>query len=379
MTDLTRCTWCVMTTANPAIAFDGEGRCNLCSQMEADRGTKWFMDDAGLPHLDASLATLREGGQGAEFDCILGLSGGIDSSYVALKLHDWGIRPLVVHVDGGWNTEHAVRNIQSIVESFGWELHTHVVNWEDMRRLQIAYLRSGVPNQDVPQDHAFFAALYHFAISNGIRNVISGGNTATEGIAHAPWEHSAMDAKNITAIWNRFGDGNLREYPLINFFQYYLWYPQIKRMRTFRPLNFIPYRKDAAVQELQERAGYQPYPRKHGESLFTKFFQEYYLPRRMGYDKRQSHLSSLIVSGQMTRTEALEILSQPLYTPEELTRDREYLIRKLRVSDEEFEGFLEEPVTYADEYPSWNRSWGALKRLQSASEKVTHRRIHVYS
>jgi len=265
------CSYCVMDTSDPEISFDDNGRCNHCRDFESLRSSTWFPDETGASKLEEMLAKLKKEGRNQEYDCVLGLSGGIDSSYVALKAFEWGLRPLVVHVDGGWNSELAVQNIETIVKHCKYELHTHVINWESMRELQLSYLRAGVANQDVPQDHAFFAGLYHFATKNKIRYVLNGGNVATEGIFPAAWHGAAMDAKNLKAIHKAFGSKKLNGYPLISFSQYYFWYPIVKKMRPFRPLNLVPYSKDLAVEQL-EAIGWKSYPRKHGESIFTKFF-----------------------------------------------------------------------------------------------------------
>lgn len=377
-TEVRRCSFCVMDTTVPGLVFDSEGRCDRCRALVAIRGREWFVDDSGAALLEASLAHLRDTGN-SEYSCVLGVSGGVDSSYLALKLHDWGVRPLVVHIDAGWNSELAVKNIERILDHTGWELHTHVVNWNDMRRLQLAYLRAGVSNQDVPQDHAFFAALYHFATAHGIRHVISGGNFASEGIGPAGWHHSAMDSKNIKAIWKAFGDGDLQDYPTISFAQYYLWYPRVKRMTTVRPLNWIPYNGDDAVAELEARIGYRRYERKHGESIFTKYFQNHYLPTRFGYDMRKPHLSSLIVSGQRSRDQALRELDEPLYDRDELARDERYLIRKLRISESEFQALMGAPTRDAREFPNWDREWRLAKSTQARMERLLGRRLNVYS
>ena len=231
-----------------------------------------------------------------------------------------------MHVDAGWNSGLAVQNIERIVKHCAYELHTHVVNWEDMRELQLSYLRAAVANQDVPQDHAFFAALYHFATKNGLRYVLNGGNVATEGVFPTAWHGAAMDARNIKAIHAQYGAKPLIDYPLISFSQYYFWYPIVKRMTPLRPLNLMPYSKVDALSELRQ-IGWREYPRKHGESLFTKFFQNHYLPKKFGYDKRRPHLSSLVASGSITRDEAFQLLQEPLYDDDELRRDRQYICR----------------------------------------------------
>lgn len=379
MTDRTYqvCTYCVMDTSDPDIEFDGDGRCNHCRDFEQLLGTVWFPNEEGARRLEAMIEKIKEEGRGKQYDCVLGLSGGIDSSYLALKAHEWGLRPLVVHVDGGWNSELAVQNIERIVKHCGYELHTHVVNWEEMRELQLAYLRAAVANQDVPQDHAFFAGLYHFATDNKVRYVLNGGNAATEGIFPTSWHGPAMDAKNLRAIHEAYGTQPQNDYPLISFSQYYFWYPIVKRMTPFRPLNLMPYSKEQAVTEL-EQIGWRSYPRKHGESLFTKFFQNHYLPTKFGYDKRRPHLSSLIASGSITRERAVELLDEPLYEDDELQRDLQYVCRKLRISETEFEDLMNRPIHHYTDFDNWNKQFGRLKAAQTRVGRVLGRDIAVY-
>lgn len=369
-----------MDSSDPDIAFDETGVCNHCKNFRLVSQQLWFPNSDGQIRLRTICDQIRVAGQGKEYDCILGLSGGVDSSYLAIKVHELGLRPLVVHVDAGWNSELAVANIEKVVKHCHYDLHTHVVDWEEMRDLHLAYLRAGVANQDVPQDHVFFASLYHFATKNGIRYILSGGNLATEGI-HPPhaWHHSAMDAINLQAIHRRFGERPLKTYSIISFFDYYFWYPLVKKMRTVRPLNYMPYVKSDALAELERTIGYKPYPRKHGESLFTKLFQNYYLPKKFGYDKRRPHLSSLIVSGQMTREHALEKLAEPLYDPQELEIDIGYFCKKLRITRAEFDGFINEPNRHFTDFPNWDSRYRMLKKLQLAIERFSGKRANVYS
>lgn len=369
-----------MDTSDPAIFFDGNGVCNHCRKFEEETRKSWFPNEGGLVLLKQMVAQIQAQGRGKAYDCILGLSGGIDSSYMALKIKDWGLRPLVVHVDAGWNSELAVGNIEKIVKHCNYHLHTHVIDWEDMRDLQLAYLRAGISNQDVPQDHIFFSSLYHFAIDNNIQYILSGGNIATEGIMAESWhEGSAMDSINLKAIHRRFGERKLHTYKTISFGEYYLYYPLIKKMRTFRPLNFIPYNKKMAADELREAIGWRDYGRKHGESLFTKVFQNDYLVRKYGYDKRKPHLASLIVSGQMTREEALAELEKPLYQPEERETDLDYFCKKLRITRADYEGFVDGPKGSYYDYANWEGRYRLLKKVQSLVERVRGRRINVYS
>lgn len=371
------CVNCVMDTSDPLIVFDADGVCSHCRSFATLRGTVWFPDDEGARRLEAAIERIQIYGKGRDFDCVLGLSGGIDSSYLALKAFEWGLRPLVVHVDGGWNSELAVQNIECLVKHCNYELHTHVVNWVDMRELQLAFLRAGVANQDVPQDHAFFAGLYHFATKERVRFVLNGGNVATEGIFPSAWHGAAMDATNLRAIHKKFGSQDLIDYPLISFARYYFWYPVVKRMTPFRPLNLIPYSKDLAIKELEE-IGWRAYPRKHGESIFTKFFQNYYLPTKFGYDKRRPHLSSLICSGQISRSAALTEISKPLYDNDELRRDIQYVSRKLQISLDEFERLMASQVhSYAD-FKNWDRRYAAMKQVQTLIRRTLRKDVSAY-
>lgn len=371
------CTRCVMDTTDPKITFDALGVCNHCHQFEDITKKKWFPGEQGKPLWNAYLEEIKAAGKGKEYDCILGLSGGVDSSYLAIKAHEWGLRPLVMHVDAGWNSELAVANIEAIVKHCDYDLHTHVVDWEDMRDLHLAYLRAGVSNQDVAQDHAFFAGLYHFATKNGIRYVLSGGNIATESIFPASWHGSAMDAINLKAIHRKYGERKLKNYSTISFFEYYFWYPIVKGMRVLRPLNFMGYDKEQALIELQETVGYKPYPRKHGESAFTKWFQNHYLPIKFNMDKRRPHLASLIVSGQMTRDEALSKLAEPLYDSEELEVDINYLCKKLRISRQEFDGFMNVATHDYSEFSNWDGLYAFVQRIKRVVARIIGRDIKI--
>lgn len=373
------CTRCVMDTSDPNIRFDEAGVCNHCHTFENVTSRDWYPNAEGTRRWEVILQEMRAAGRGRDYDCILGLSGGIDSSYVALKAKEWQLRPLVVHVDAGWNSELAVANIEKIVKYCNFDLHTHVVDWEEMRDLQLAYLRSGISNQDVPQDHIFFSSLYHFATSNGIRYILSGGNLATEGIFPTGWHGAAMDAINLKAIHRKYGERPLKSYKTIGFFEYYFWYPLVKKMRTARPLNYLSYDKNKAITELENTIGWRSYGRKHGESLFTKLFQNHYLPTKFGYDKRRPHLSSLIVSGQLTRAEAVEKLAEPLYDPQELEIDINYFCKKLRISRDQFDGFITGPKRDYSEFANWDDWHRRLKSAQKFLERLRGRRINVYS
>lgn len=377
-TDYCVCSRCVMDTTDPEIDFDENGVCNHCRKFDAVTSKRWHPDAEGARLWNARLEEIRAAGRGHDYDCIIGLSGGVDSSYLALKAKDWGLRPLVVHVDAGWNSELAVSNIECIVKACDYDLHTIVIDWPEMRDLQIAFLKSGVANQDVPQDHAFFANLYRYATQNKVRYILSGGNIATESIFPASWHGDAMDAINLKAIHSRFGSRPLKRYRTISFFQYYFTYPFLHGMRTVRPLNFMPYSKDAAIAELS-KTGWRAYGRKHGESRFTKLFQNYYLPEKFGFDKRRPHYASLIVSGQMTRNEALDALAEPLYSPSDLAADLEFFCKKLGITEAEFERCLREPNRDYTDFANWDGRKNSLKAVQNLAARLLGRNISVYS
>ena len=374
-----QCTKCVMDTTDPEITFDERGVCNHCREFEEVTSKRWFPNEDGAKNLKIIYNKMKKENVHKEYDCILGLSGGVDSSYLALKLHEEEIRPLIVHVDGGWNSELAVQNIENIVNYCGWHLHTIVIDWEEMKDLQLAYLKSGIANQDVPQDHAIFASLYHFATKHGVNYVISGGNISTECIFPNSWNWSAMDADNIHGIHKKYGSIKLKKYKTVGFYKLYFYYPFIKKMRTIRPLNFIPYVKSKALEELKDKVGYKEYARKHGESVFTKFFQNNYLPTKYGMDKRKPHLSSLIVTGQMTKEEALRELENPLYKERELIEDKEYIAKKIGISKEDFEKILTTHSSHYTDFANMEKKYKRMKKIQYLVSKLLSRRLSNYS
>ena len=370
------CTTCVMDISDPEITFNEAGVCNHCLNFEETK-KNWFPNQEGQKKLEAYLSQIRKSGQNQEYDCIIGLSGGIDSAYLALKAKDWGLKPLVIHVDAGWNSELAVSNIEKIIKHCNYDLHTEVIDWAAMKNLHLAYLKSGISNQDVPQDHIFFSTLYHYATKNKIKYILSGGNIATESIFPASWHGSAMDAINLKAIYKRFGPTkNLKNYKTISFFKYYIYFPFVYRMKVLRPLNFMPYDKRDALIEL-EKIGYKKYEGKHGESIFTKFFQTYYLPKKFGFDKRKPHLSSLIVSGQLTREKALIELDKPLYDVESIKNEKVYIAKKLGLTLEAFEEIIENKNRDFSEFPNRVKYLKLIKSWSNFFHKLTGYEVRV--
>ena len=348
------CTRCVMDTSDPEITFDDAGLCSHCQRYDsmvreivarADRGER-------QNELDAIVAQIKERGRGHDYDCIMGLSGGVDSSYVAYTANRLGLRPLAVHFDSGWNSELAVNNIENIVKKLGIDLHTHVVDWEEMRDLQLAFFKASVANCDIPTDHAFPAILYREAARHGIKYILSGSNYATEFILPSAWGYQSGDLRHLRDIHNRFGLHKLREYPTIGFFQQYIWYPYVRGIKTVKLLNYLPYNKFEAKRTIIRELDWRDYGGKHYESVFTRFFQGYYLPVKFGYDKRRAHLSSLINAGQVTREEALTELGHPTYDPQLQADDKTFVAKKLGVSAAELDAIFQQPNKDYSDYAS---------------------------
>lgn len=358
------CSTCVMDESDPDIGFDKDGSCNYCVSYKEN--SCCYDSQKKIKDLEILFDQMKRETKKISYDCILGLSGGIDSSYLMLVLKRFDIRPLVVHVDAGWNSEIAVSNIETLINYCKFDLVTHVVNWESVRKLQIAYLKSGLSNLDVPQDHCFFAVLYKEAIKKGCKNFISGINYASEYVFPKSWHGTAMDAINIKDVWKKHGDGtDLPGYPMIGFLEYKVFFHK-RGFREIRPLNYINYNISSAVKEL-EMIGWRSYGRKHGESLFTRFFQNYLLPLRFGYDKRRPHLSSRILAGEITRDEAIAALKEPLYLRDDLEKDAQFFCNKLDIDFDFLEQCLRVPKTKYSDFKNWdklNNAYSVLHKLR---------------
>jgi N-acetyl sugar amidotransferase len=297
------------------------------------------------------VAMIRSAGQGKGFDCIIGMSGGIDSSYLVYAAKEiMGLRPLVFHVDAGWNSQIAVNNIERLVDGLGLDLFTEVIDWEEMKDLQRAFFRSGVPHIDSPQDHAFFAVMYKFATENKVSHILTGANYSTECIRNPmEWMYFQSDARQIRDIHARFGERPLLNFPLTSILWHKIWLPYVKGIKVLRPLNSMPYIKEEAKQLLIEKFGWQPYPQKHFESRFTRFYESYWLYERFGYDVRKVQFSSLIVTGQMTRDEALAQLQKPPYDSDSIDQEIEFVANKLDITVDELMAYMALPKkTYRD-------------------------------
>ena len=346
------CANCVMDTTDSAIIFDERGVCDHCLDFEQNVKPNWHTDQRGKARLDAMIGEVRSAGKGRDFDCILGLSGGLDSSYMLhLMVKEFDLRPLVFHVDGGWNTDLALNNIQVLVEKLGLDLFTEVIDWEDMRDFQLAFFKSGMPMLDIAQDHAFVATLYKFAHQHNVKYIINGGNISTECVRNPlEWLYYGTDMRLINDVRNKFCTRPLNNYPFspIYFHKVYLRY--FKGVKVLKPLDHLPYSKEIAINTLSNEYGWRAYPQKHFESRFTKFFEGYWLPTRFGYDTRKVQFSSLILTGQMTRDEALERLKAPAYDPETIHDEFSYIAKKLGISVEDLRRYHAMPLKSYKDY-----------------------------
>lgn len=354
-----RCTNCVMDTSDSAITFDEHGVCDFCNDFYQNIQPTW-QDKLKDPDLLRRTAEqIKAASKGRKYDCIIGMSGGVDSSYLCYVAKElMGLNPLVYTVDTGWNLNVAVENIERIVKALDLDMYTEVVDWNEMKDLQLAFFKSQVPYQDTPQDHAIFAGLYNYAVKHGIQYVLTGANSATECI-RSPVEWVYMnDLKMIRDIHRKFGTRPLKTFPLCGMVKYRVYYPIFKGMKRVAPLDMVEYNKEKVKLFLQERFGWQPYENKHYENVFTRFYEGYYLPHKFGYDKRKCYFSNEILAGTMTREEALAELEQPPYDPQQMEEDKAYIAKKLGLTVEEFQTIIDgENKTFRD----YRNSWGLIQ------------------
>ena len=332
------CTKTIMDTSDPTIIFDENGVSDYYHNFQKNILPSWYPNDEGLIELLKMSEKIKKEGRGKDFDCIIGLSGGLDSSFVAyLAKEIMGLRPLLFHVDAGWNTKQAVSNIEKLVNGLGLDLYTEVINWEEMKDLQLAVLKSQIADQDLPQDYAFFSGLYKFAKKNKIKYVLTGGNFSTEA-CREPEEwggFAGIDTLLVKDIHTRYGKKELKTFPLVDILNYKIYYKYILGMEVFKPLNLVPFLKQDAEKLLYEKFGWQAFQHKHHESRFTRFYEDYWLPRKFGFDKRKAHFSSLILTGQMTREDALERLKHSELDEQTLKNEFEYVANKLEFEVDE--------------------------------------------
>lgn len=345
------CTRCVMDTTDPLIEFDEDGVCNHCHIHQRALAERVRTGEQGAAELDAIVARIKREGQGKAYDCIIGVSGGVDSTYTAWLVKKLGLRPLAVHLDNGWNSEIGVRNIEQTVERLGIDLYTHVIDWEEFKGIQRAFLLADVPDVEIPTDHAIIAILHGLARKNGITAVVSGHNDATESHLPGSWSQGHLDYGYIHGIHRRFSTGKVSTFPRIGFTRYARY--MSVGFETIMLLNYTDYSREEAVSRITSELGWKDYGGKHHESIFTRWYQGVYLPRKFGFDKRKCHLSSLVSTGEITRDQALAKLQQPTYDEDVQEQDCDYVAKKLGFTRAELDAIMAAPPKHFNDYDSY--------------------------
>lgn len=367
------CIRCIMDTTDPDIEFDQNGVCNHCHNY--DRMAREYIVDgeAGLQYAGQIAGWIKERGRNKSYDCIIGVSGGVDSTYLAYRVKELGLRPLAVHLDNGWDSELAVKNIELTLNGLGIDLYTHVLDWEEFKNLQVAFLKASTPDSEIPTDHAIAAVLYQMAEKMGIHYVIVGTNVRTETHLPKAWSQGHNDWRYINGVHRKFGNGRLRTFP------HQGWFTFLRNKLTIRTvslLNYMNYNKADAMRFLEDKLNWRYYGGKHYESIYTRFYQGYILPVKFGYDKRRVHLSSLICSGEVTREEALAEVQSPSYAPSMQEEDRAYVAKKLGLTADEFEAIMRLPKKSYWDYPSYGSMFAgrtmrwAYRQLRAIYKKL---------
>ncbi len=356
-----------MDTTDSGIRFDERGFCDHCITFYTKILPNWNTQEDGRLALDKIVSRIKCAGFNRNFDCIIGVSGGADSSYMTyLAKEQLGLKPLVFHVDAGWNSQISVNNIEKLVDGLGLDLYTEVIDWEEMRDLQLAYFKSGVPHIDAPQDHAFFATMYKFAEQHGVKYILTGGNYSTECVRNPlEWMYYQSDSRQLRDIHGRFGTRPLVKFPITNALRHKVYLRYVKGIRRVTPLNYVPYVKEEAMRLLQERFGWQPYPQKHFESRFTRFYEGYWLIKKFGFDTRRVQYSSLILTKQMTRDEALERLRHPACDEATIAQEFEYVATKLGISVAQLQKYMDAPNKSYKDYKSQETIYAAGAKLMN--------------
>jgi N-acetyl sugar amidotransferase len=342
-----------MDTTDPDIRFDEKGICNHCRQYDELVKRFVFEGEEGKEKLRHIVDEIKVHGQGKEYDCIIGMSGGVDSSFVAYKVKKLGLRPLAVHLDNGWDSELAVKNIELLLKKLRIDLYTHVIDWKEFKDLQLSFLYASTPDSEIPTDHAIIAILYEIAKEKKVKHILYGCNLRTESHLPRAWSQGHLDWKYIDSIHKKYGHLPLTTFPHMDYFTLHRY---LVTYTTINILNFLDYSKKDAMKILENELGWKYYGAKHYESIYTRFYQGYILPRKFGFDKRRMHLSSLICSGEITRSEAIEELKNEPYPTELQNQDKEYVIKKFGITEAEFVRIMNLPKRKFEEFPSYGNS-----------------------
>ena len=356
------CTKCLMDTTDKDISFDKLGVCNHCHRYDQQLEKRVNQGEGSKRILDDLIRNIKKAGTGKDYDCIIGVSGGVDSTYVAFIAKQYGLRPLAIHFDNGWNSELAVTNIEKVLEKLDIDLYTYVINWPMFRDLQLSFLKASTPDGEIPTDHAINALLFREAKKRKIKYILNGMNFATESMSVKSWAYGHSDWKYIRSIHKIYGNRKLTGYPKYSFIDL-IWWTFINRIRVVSILNYIDYQKERVMDILQNELGWVYYGGKHYESVYTRYYQGFILPQKFNIDKRKAHLSDLIRSGQISRDKAIEEIEKPIYDEKLLMQDSTYVVKKLGVSREEFDELMNKNVKSFNDYPNNYRKVMYLKRF----------------
>ena len=351
------CTRCVMDTTDPDIVFDENGVCNHCHNRDEMMRRSVFSGAKGKKKIDEIVNKIKKGNKDKKYDCVIGVSGGVDSTFVAYKVKEMGLRPLAVHLDNGWDSELAIKNVENSCRKLQLDLHTIVLDWEEFRDIQISFLKASTPDSEIPSDHAIVTAMLNTAKMIGVKHIVTGYNTRTETHLPSAWSQGHCDWGYIKNVQKRFGSIHLKTFPHLSFKEF-LFHSYSKGYINI--LNYLDYSKRDVMPILERELGWQYYGGKHYESRYTRWYQGYWLPMKFGYDKRRTHMSSLICSGEMTRAEALEALTNPSYPPELQKEDTDYVLKKFDMTDDQLDALLHLPKKSYWDYPSYGLIYKTL-------------------
>lgn len=360
------CKRCVIDSLVPGVTFNQDGVCNYCA-IHDELEKEWPMGDEGRRHLEQMVAAIKRDGIGKPYDCVAGLSGGTDSTYLLYLAKQLGLRPLVVHFDNGWDSEIAVTNIKKAITALQYDLQTYVVDWEEFKDICVSFLKASLPWADAPTDLAINATLYRVADEEGVRYILNGMNFRTEGKMPSEWTY--VDGRMVNYIQRRFGRYPLKTFPNLTMSDF-IKYSVVRRIQILRPLNCIEYHKDQAREILQKELGWQYYGGHHYESIYTRFVYSYLLPKKFKVDKRIITHSALVRSGEMTRTQALQSLQEPPYAKDKINEDIEYVAKKLGLSLVEFRAIMDLPPKSFRDYPSYYPIFARFTPLMRLAFKI---------
>jgi N-acetyl sugar amidotransferase len=370
------CSRCIMDSSITDIRFDENGMCNYCTEFIQNSHEVVFKNESERDReREKFIQKIKQAGRKKRYDCVVGVSGGVDSSWALYQAVQNNLRPLAVHLDNGWDSEFAQKNIQNLVRKLKVDLYTHVIDWDEFRDLQQAFFDADVIDIELLSDNAIVAANFQQASRLGVRFILSGWNLSTEGLRlPSSWSWLKYDKRNIFAIWKRFGDGRkIKTFPALGIYDY-AYFAGLKGIRWIPFLDYFDYKKATALDLLKKEFDYQPYPYKHFESIFTRFYQGYILPEKFGVDKRINHLSILILTGQITREKALEFLQSPPYhSKSDLNQDIDYFLKKMGWTKDQLDTYLKRPEVLHSQFPTETELWKIQQKISRFLKKLKNR------